>query len=144
MSSWISEDWNICGAVIFVVVPFVYCNFHASTYTNMRLYALSLSLSLSHTHTHMRVMSSAGMLYKMNFFFRWRKSCQKYVKGTSYENGHCEEVGFQGEAYLWIVTHMQVKLDIPQAESWKTVILLIVWFRISGGSNLLSASGLKS
>jgi hypothetical protein len=85
MRSRISEDWNMCEFTIFVVVPFVNYNLHASTYTHTRFCTL--------THPHVHVMSSDGMLYKTNSFFGWRKSCQKYVKGISCENGHCVEVG---------------------------------------------------
>jgi hypothetical protein len=67
--SRISEDWSICEAVIFMVVPFVYCNFHASTYTNRLSLSLTHTHTQKHTHTHMRVMSSDGMLYKINSFF---------------------------------------------------------------------------
>ena len=49
MRSRVSEDWNIPEVIIFVVVPFVNYNLHASTYTHTH----------THTHTHTRARARA-------------------------------------------------------------------------------------
>jgi hypothetical protein len=70
MRSCISEDWNICEVIIFVVVPFVNYNLHQSIYT--------------HTHTHTRVLClRMECCTRRISFFDGEKALKNMLKGLA-------------------------------------------------------------
>jgi len=129
----ISEDWNICEFIIFMVVPFVNCTCtHPPIYIHTHTRSCTLTCTHArarththararththtHTHTHMHFMSSDGMLYNTNSFFRWSKSSQKYLNRypTNVENVEAPnnyskwQIGFTSafKGLKWLVVRM--------------------------------------
>lgn len=78
MRSRISEDWNICEVIIFVVVPFINYNLQASTYTHTR------PCTLKHTHTHTHTCTLCLQMEcstRRIPFFDGRKALKNMLKG---------------------------------------------------------------